>query len=68
MKLNFRAVVTKGRRVSFLRKGWKQFATDNNLEIGDGCIFELVNKIEMLFQVTVNRDGDGQNRRLSQGN
>ncbi|GMN66977.1 hypothetical protein TIFTF001_036038 [Ficus carica] len=59
VKLNLRAVGTKGRRVLFQRKGWKEFTTDNNLEIGDVCIFELVNKIEMLCQVTVNRDGEG---------
>ncbi|KAI9074982.1 hypothetical protein K1719_043032 [Acacia pycnantha] len=33
--------------------GWSSFATDNNLQVGDVCVFELTNPIDISFQVHV---------------
>ncbi|KAG6663231.1 B3 domain-containing transcription factor VRN1-like isoform X1 [Carya illinoinensis] len=33
--------------------GWKVFAQDNNLEVGDVCVFELIEGIETSFQVVI---------------
>ncbi|GMN29828.1 hypothetical protein TIFTF001_002581 [Ficus carica] len=63
--LNVSAVGTKSVRVSFLKRGWKEFAEDNNLKVGDVCIFELISKNEMIFKVTINREGDYQNSQQS---
>jgi hypothetical protein len=38
-----------------LSGGWKHFAIDNNLEEGDVCIFELVNKNKYTFKVYIFR-------------
>lgn len=65
--LNVSAVGTKSVRVSILKRGWKEFAEDNKLKVGDVCIFELISKNEMIFKVTINRDGDYQNSQQSLG-
>lgn len=45
--------------------GWKAFAEDNNLQLGDACVFELVSR--MSFQVYIFRSADyDTNRRRSQ--
>ncbi|KAG1362020.1 B3 domain-containing protein [Cocos nucifera] len=36
-------------------RGWKNFAIDNNLKIGDGCVFELIDHKNMKFQVRILR-------------
>ncbi|XP_038982890.1 B3 domain-containing protein Os04g0386900-like [Phoenix dactylifera] len=36
-------------------RGWKKFAIDNNLKIGDGCVFELTDHKNMKFQVRILR-------------
>ena len=61
------AVGTKSVRVSFLTRVWMEFAEDNNLKVGDVCILELIGKNEMIFKVTINRDGDYQNSQQSLG-
>ncbi|KAG0473102.1 hypothetical protein HPP92_014959 [Vanilla planifolia] len=33
--------------------GWKKFAKDNDLKIGDGCIFELMDNKELKFRVQI---------------
>ncbi|KAK2966550.1 hypothetical protein RJ640_014519 [Escallonia rubra] len=35
--------------------GWKQFATDNNLAVGDVCVFELINDIKKVLKVVIFR-------------
>uniref|UniRef100_A0A7N2KZS9 TF-B3 domain-containing protein n=1 Tax=Quercus lobata TaxID=97700 RepID=A0A7N2KZS9_QUELO len=35
--------------------GWKKFAQDNNLKVGDVCIFELINGVEVAFKVSIFR-------------
>ncbi|KAK3025450.1 LOW QUALITY PROTEIN: hypothetical protein RJ639_041336 [Escallonia herrerae] len=35
--------------------GWKQFATDNNLAVGDFCVFELIDDIKKVLKVAIFR-------------
>lgn len=40
------------------RAGWRAFAKDNNLEVGDVCIFELINNTGngiLVLQVSIDR-------------
>ncbi|KAF4390226.1 hypothetical protein F8388_019881 [Cannabis sativa] len=43
------------RRAAFRKKDWQRFVDENHLKVGDVCIFELIDKNEMKFQVTINR-------------
>lgn len=31
-----------GRCTHLLSNGWRRFSVDNNLEVGDACVFELI--------------------------
>ncbi|KAI4357357.1 hypothetical protein L6164_001310 [Bauhinia variegata] len=46
---------------SMLTSGWRSFASDNKLKVGDVCVFELINSIEMLFNVSISRAGEELN-------
>ncbi|MED6186832.1 hypothetical protein PIB30_070508 [Stylosanthes scabra] len=35
--------------------GWKKFASDNNLKVGDVCVFELTNHKILSFKVSISR-------------
>ncbi|OIW01329.1 hypothetical protein TanjilG_10490 [Lupinus angustifolius] len=48
------------------RSGWKQFSEDNNLEVGDVCIFELIDRTKLAFQVCIFRVSDNSNCPASQ--
>ncbi|KAI4313559.1 hypothetical protein L6164_026524 [Bauhinia variegata] len=48
--------LSQGRLCYELRRGWKQFVLDNNLQIGDVCVFELIDRIKLTFDVTIFRD------------
>ncbi|KAI0498603.1 hypothetical protein KFK09_019493 [Dendrobium nobile] len=39
--------------IKVMRDGWKQFVGDNNLMIGDGCVFELMDNKELKFKVQI---------------
>ncbi|PKU61447.1 B3 domain-containing protein [Dendrobium catenatum] len=39
--------------IKVIRDGWKQFVSDNNLMIGDGCVFELMDNKELKFKVQI---------------
>lgn len=41
------------RRALFLSGGWSAFLLDNNIEEGDVCAFELVNREDNVLKVTV---------------
>ncbi|EEF30085.1 conserved hypothetical protein [Ricinus communis] len=41
---------THGTTRTRLFHGWKKFAQDNHLEIGDVCIFELINRTKTAFK------------------
>lgn len=38
-----------------LDHGWSKFAIDNNLKVGDGCVFELTNTENIKFRVRILR-------------
>jgi hypothetical protein len=40
----------KGSRFS---AGWRQFAQECNVEIGDTCLFELIDKKKFVFNVSI---------------
>lgn len=39
-------------------EGWYEFANDNNLEVGDVCIFKLLAGAEISFEVSIVRCAD----------
>ncbi|GMN29831.1 hypothetical protein TIFTF001_002576 [Ficus carica] len=41
------------RSARFGKIGWEKFARDNNLKVGDTCIFELINGNKMSFKVSI---------------
>ncbi|XP_017635907.1 uncharacterized protein LOC108477959 [Gossypium arboreum] len=41
----------KGRKAEFKSNSWGQFAIDNELEVGDVCVFELINENGNLLEV-----------------
>ncbi|MFQ6666789.1 hypothetical protein Gotur_033024 [Gossypium turneri] len=45
----------KGRKAVFGGKSWGQFAMDNELEVGDVCVFELMNENGNLLEVVIHR-------------
>ncbi|KAK7256211.1 hypothetical protein RIF29_29649 [Crotalaria pallida] len=47
--------------------GWKPFAMDNNLKVGDVCIFELIDRTKLTFKVFIIRETDNSNCSTSQG-
>ncbi|KAK4603640.1 hypothetical protein RGQ29_012233 [Quercus rubra] len=49
VKFSFYKAQTKAK----FRQGWKKFAQDNNLKVGDVCIFELINGVEVAFKVSI---------------
>ncbi|GLT37271.1 hypothetical protein SLA2020_116010 [Shorea laevis] len=38
-----------------LLRGWKEFAQGNNLEVGDVCVFEMINQTKITFSVAIFR-------------
>ncbi|KAL4653426.1 hypothetical protein ACB092_01G302500 [Castanea dentata] len=55
VKFSFYKAQTKAK----FRQGWKKFARDNNLKVGDVCIFELINGVEVAFKVAIFRAANG---------
>ncbi|XP_062075797.1 B3 domain-containing transcription factor VRN1-like [Humulus lupulus] len=50
-----------GRAAARLRTGWNKFAKDNNLEVGDVCVFVLLEVINVVFEVVIFRlNGDSK--------
>lgn len=41
-----------------LSSGWKRFAEDNNLKVGDVCIFEFITGSKLTFQIHIFRDSE----------
>ena len=46
---------------------WNAFVKDNNLKVGDVCIFELVHGTKLTFLVHIFRETDSSNCSTSQG-
>nr|POE61579.1 b3 domain-containing transcription factor vrn1 [Quercus suber] len=57
----------KAQTKSVFRQGWKEFARDNSLKVGDVCIFELINGIEVAFKVAIFRAANDIDCPLSNG-
>lgn len=56
-----------GKSAAVIFDGWKEFMTNNNLKVGDVCIFELLNKTELVFQVSIVRVSDFSKQQRSRG-
>ncbi|KAK7846120.1 b3 domain-containing transcription factor vrn1, partial [Quercus suber] len=65
VKYNFREAY--GRQKAELCSGWKAFVRDNNLEVGDVCVFEFIKGIEISLKVVIFRDAEDANRRQDPG-
>lgn len=52
---------------SRISSGWKIFASDNNLKVGDVCLFEMINYDAYAFRVLVFRVDDEQGSPPPQG-
>ncbi|KAK6258455.1 hypothetical protein SCA6_012929 [Theobroma cacao] len=46
-------VTNSGQRKARFYDTWRAFAQDNNLEVGDVCVFELINRDETSFEVSI---------------
>nr|XP_016472693.1 PREDICTED: B3 domain-containing protein Os11g0197600-like isoform X2 [Nicotiana tabacum] len=42
-----------------LTSGWKDFVLDNNLKVGDVCVFERVSRSKLLFNVIIYTSAEG---------
>ncbi|XP_009613660.1 B3 domain-containing protein_Os12g40080-like isoform X3 [Nicotiana tomentosiformis] len=42
-----------------LTSGWKEFVLDNNLKVGDVCVFERVSRSKLLFNVIIYTSAEG---------
>ncbi|CAL8170915.1 unnamed protein product [Prunus armeniaca] len=49
------------------QNGWSAFARDNNLKIGDVCVFVLIDRNERLFEVVFYRTNEAEDCPLSPG-
>ncbi|MBA0562498.1 hypothetical protein Golob_007537, partial [Gossypium lobatum] len=58
-------VVTGGQHKAEFSHTWRSFARDNNLEVGDVCVFELINRNENSFKVSIFSEAPGANSSLS---
>lgn len=53
-----------GKKLSVsIQTGWETFVQDNNIQVGDVCAFELINRIEISFKVVIYQ---GQNANCHQ--
>lgn len=48
----------EGQSACLEKDGWKNFARDNNLELGDSCTFQLIEGNRILFKVSISRVAD----------
>ncbi|KAM6591493.1 hypothetical protein CsatA_014098 [Cannabis sativa] len=53
IQFEMRHMKSKGKVRAEFRCGWKEFAKDNELKVGDVCIFELLKRSENLFRVSI---------------
>ena len=50
-----------------LCQGWLEFVNDNNLEVGDVCIFKLLHGTKVSFEVSIVRFAEYKSPQWSQG-
>ncbi|KAM6564456.1 hypothetical protein CsatB_024454 [Cannabis sativa] len=53
-------------RPTFSRRDWQEFVEENELKVGDVCIFELTNKNQMMFHVSIHRETECNDRNNQQ--
>ncbi|KDP44972.1 hypothetical protein JCGZ_01472 [Jatropha curcas] len=51
-----------GKLGSKIFEGWREFSQDNELEVGDVCVFELINRFEITFKVVILREVKDDNK------
>ncbi|XP_057991271.1 B3 domain-containing transcription factor VRN1-like isoform X2 [Hevea brasiliensis] len=51
-----------------LNNGWRKFAKENHLEVGDVCVFELINRIDITLKVVIFQHIKDANSNPSLGN
>lgn len=54
-KWRVRCWVEPGYKRAKISRGWRKFAQDNGLKIGDACIFEARKRAELVWDVMVFR-------------
>ena len=47
--------IPKNRRQGSFSRGWSAFANENNLRVGDVCVFELIKRDDVVLKVSVFR-------------
>ncbi|XP_030497324.2 B3 domain-containing transcription factor VRN1 [Cannabis sativa] len=63
-----RTSYTTGKSAAVIYDGWNEFMTENALEVGDVCIFELLNRAEIVLYVSIVRVSDFLKQERSQVN
>ncbi|XP_037493209.1 B3 domain-containing transcription factor VRN1-like [Jatropha curcas] len=58
--------VRRGKKAS-IDNGWRKFSEDNELEVGDVCVFELVNAAKTKLKVTIFRHNKDTDRKTPVG-
>ena len=53
-------------KVARLSSGWSAFARDNNLKTGEKCVFELINRAELVLNVVIIRASEEKITRLAE--
>ena len=48
--------------IAELCRGWREFARDNNFEVGDVCVFEFIKGNEISLKVSISRATEDANR------
>ncbi|XP_037493189.1 B3 domain-containing transcription factor VRN1 isoform X1 [Jatropha curcas] len=60
--------VSNGKATARLGNGWREFSEENNLEVGDICVFELIIRTKITFKVVILRDSKRSSSSPSLGN
>lgn len=60
--VNFKYDITRG-----FQNGWSVFARESNLKVGDLCVFEMINRNELTFEVVFFRATGAKKCSLSAG-
>ena len=56
-----------GSSIARFWSGWKEFALANNLGVGDVCVFVLLNRNKILFEVVIFHDSGDSKAPISPG-
>lgn len=59
--VQYRFKMVRGAPVARFQFGWNLFIEDNKLIVGDVCIFELVDSVNVQFKVTIFRAAEDKN-------